>query len=201
MERKNSVEQMRGHSEHPQSSLTVFTVGHGSRSSEELMDILHGAGITCVADVRSYPVSRRYPVFSRTVLAPRLDTEGIHYHWLGKPLGGFRKPSSQSPHVALRNAGLRGFAEYMCGENFLHGITELLRHVRQGATAILCAERLPQDCHRGLISDHLVAQDIDVIHLLEPDLRVLHRLNPLARPQSGRLIYDAGSVEQLALGL
>ena len=180
-------------------SARVFTIGHGSRDLQEILDILHCAGIACVADVRSYPMSRRHPAFSSSALSTRLEEECIAYHWLGKTLGGFRKSSSQSPHVALEATGLRGFAEHMHSGVFLEGIEVLLDLAHRHATAILCAERLPQDCHRSLIADHLVMRGIPVVHLIDMTNQAPHRLNKLARHQEGRLIYDRGSTEQLGL--
>ena len=179
--------------------VSLFTVGHGSRSVQEFLDILHCGGVSCVADVRSYPRSRRHPIFSRPILSSRLEEEGIAYRWMGAALGGFRKASSQSPHVALKVSGLRGFAEHMHSGVFLEGIEELLHLASRHTTAILCAERLPQDCHRSLIADHLVAHGIPVVHLIELDHQAPHRLNTLARRQEGRLIYDRGNTEQLGL--
>jgi uncharacterized protein (DUF488 family) len=177
----------------------VFTVGHGNRSPQAFLDILLCAGIICVVDVRAHPMSRRHPAFSRPVLSPFLGEAGITYRWLGTALGGFRKASPQSPHVALQGEGMRGFAEHMSGRIFLDGIEELLSHARQHATAVLCAERLPRDCHRSLIADHLVARGVPVVHLIDIGHQAPHRLNKLARRQEGRLVYDLGSTEQLSL--
>ena len=185
----------------PPNDVTVHSIGHGSRSPEEFLDILHCAGIGGVVDVRAYPKSRRYPSYSRPALEKRLAKAGIAYHWLGKTLGGFRKASAQSPHVALNGAGLRAYAEHMSGGVFLDGIEELLAHARLRSTAVLCAERLPRDCHRALIADYLVARGVAVIHLVDLNHQVPHRLNALARRQGGRLIYDRGTTEQLGLEL
>ncbi len=185
----------------PTGSVTVYTIGHSSRSPQEFLDILHCAGISCVADVRAYPKSRRHPGFSRPVLAARLEEAGIAYCWLGTALGGFRKASATSPHVALDGAGLRGYADHMGSALFLDGIEELLAHARQRPTTLLCAERLPRDCHRRLIADHLVAHGVAVTHLVALDYQVPHRLDTLARRLEGRLIYDRGTTEQLGLEL
>lgn len=185
---------------YPPDGMTVYTIGHGSRSPQEFLDILHCAGIGCVADVRAYPKSRRHPSYSRPALAARLEEADIAYRWLGTALGGFRKASATSPHVALDGAGLRGYAEHMSSALFLEGIEELLTLARQRPTALLCAERLPRDCHRLLIADHLVVHGAAVIHLVDLDHQVPHRLNTLARRQDGRLIYDRGTTEQLGLG-
>lgn len=63
---------------------------------------------------------------------------------------------------------------------------------------MLCAERLPQQCHRSLISDYLMANKIPVIHILEKDQHIPHRLSDLVRYAKGQLIYDRGSSDQFA---
>ena len=84
----------------PPSAHTVYTVGHGARSAAEFVDLLRAAAIGCIADVRSYPVSRRHPQFSQKTLAPFLDEYAIGYRWLGKALGGFRHGAAPSIHTS-----------------------------------------------------------------------------------------------------
>ena len=61
----------------PPTRATVFTVGHSTRPIEELVDMLRAAGVRLLVDVRRYPVSRRYPHFSRPALAGSLAAAGI----------------------------------------------------------------------------------------------------------------------------
>lgn len=62
---------------------------------------------------------------------------------------------------------------------------------------IMCAERLPWQCHRYLISDYLAMRGIRVVHLVESGKSQEHRINPLARAQNGALIYDGGHQQDL----
>ena len=169
---------------------TLYTVGHGNRSAEEFLEILSSTGIDCLVDVRAYPSSRRHPQFSQTRLAPILNQAGIHYDWRGKALGGFRQGSSSSMHTALKSDSLRAYAEYMSSTAFRDGITELLLSCRQTSIVMLCAEQLPEHCHRALLADYLTAIGISVKHILEKDVTVHHHLSRLARWEQGRLIYD-----------
>ena len=61
----------------------------------------------------------------------------------------------------------------------------------------MCAETMPQHCHRGFIADALVQGGTQVWHLVGPDDVRPHTLNPAARVHDGALIYDLG--QQLAL--
>ena len=90
----------------------LWTIGHSTRTLGEFVGMLREAGIACVADVRRFPGSRRHPQFGAEALAAGLAGAGIGYvHMPG--LGGRRRPRPDSPHTAWRNAGFRGYADYM----------------------------------------------------------------------------------------
>ncbi|HYA21400.1 MAG TPA: DUF488 domain-containing protein [Burkholderiales bacterium] len=171
-------------------SFTIWTIGHGNRTASELVQMLDEAGVECLADVRSYPGSRRNPQFSREQLAALLSAHGIDYRWEGESLGGFRKPRADSKHVALRSRGFRGYADYMESAPFNAGVSALIKSAQKYRTAIMCAERLPWRCHRALISDYLVMQGISVTHLLTPGKVQKHKMNPAAKISNGGLVYD-----------
>jgi len=179
------------------SDLTLYTVGHGARTAAEFVELLRAAAIGRIADVRSYPVSRRHPQFSQKTLAPFLVEGAIDYCWLGKALGGFRHGSTPSIHTALANASSRAYADHMSSMAFQKGMAELLALARIRPTAMLCAERSPQHCHRAMISDYLTAQGVAVIHIVDEGQRMPHCLSGGARWTGGRLIYDRGSSQQL----
>ena len=49
--------------------ITVWTVGHSTRSAEEFGQILKAHGVEVLVDVRMFPGSRRYPQFNRAALS------------------------------------------------------------------------------------------------------------------------------------
>lgn len=177
----------------------LYTVGHGNRAIGEFIALLEAADIECLVDVRAYPASRRHPQFARGALEESLAVAGIRYVWEGKALGGRRKLAKDSPHVALKNPGFRAYAGHMTTEEFRQALDRLVETGRGRRTAIMCAERLPWQCHRHLVSDSLVARGVPVTHLVAPGQPRDHELSRLARNDGGRLIYDAG--EQHALKL
>jgi uncharacterized protein (DUF488 family) len=178
---------------------TLYTIGHGNRSAEELVQMLKEAGVKCLMDVRSYPGSRAYPHFSRTSLESTLPAQGLHYVWDGEALGGFRKPTANSRHEGLRSDGFRGYADYMETEGFKVGIRALIARAEKSRIAIMCAERLPWRCHRSLISDYLVTQGVSIMHLVAPGKKQEHSVNPIARTCHGELIYDKTTQMRLEL--
>jgi uncharacterized protein (DUF488 family) len=171
----------------------VYTIGHSTRTLEELVLALAGHGIVRLADVRSFPMSRRLPHFNRESLEGELPKHGIAYVWM-KELGGRRKKMLQnSPNVALRNESFRNYADYMMTPEFAQGIEGLLAIAEQGRTAYMCAERVYFQCHRMLISDYLVAHGHTVLHIDdEKHAPREHKMMAEARLVDGKLVYDGG---------
>ena len=126
----------------------LFTIGHSTRTLNELIEALQAHGIQTLVDIRSFPMSRRLPHFNRESLEKSLPEAGIRYVWM-KELGGRRrKIRDDSPNVALRSPGFRNYADYMLTEDFQHAINELVRLAEHSRTAYMCAERLYFRCHR-----------------------------------------------------
>lgn len=178
---------------------TIHTIGHGNRPLEELIALLRNAGVERLVDVRAFPASRRHPHFARAALERTLPEAGVAYVWEGTALGGRRRPSRDSPNIALRNASFRAYADHMMGPAYQAALEQLIAGARDHATAIMCAERLPWHCHRYLISDTLVVRDVTVLHLVSEAASRSHALSPLARVEGGVLIYDRGDEPELDL--
>ena len=89
---------------------SIYTVGHSMRSLDQLVALLRESGLEVVVDVRRWPVSSRYPHFSRAPLEAELARVGIEYHHLGTALGGYREG---------------GYAAYMETVEFAGGLAAL----------------------------------------------------------------------------
>ena len=172
--------------------LTIYTVGHSTLEADAFLAILSAHGIECLADVRSYPGSSRFPQFNKESLEEFLSARGIEYVWL-KSLGGRRgKSKTPSPNTALRNAGFRNYADYMLTDEFAAAIADLLQIAGQKKTAIMCAEKLFFRCHRRLISDYLTANGVKVVHLFDSKRSQEHVLSKEAQVQKdGKVLYLA----------
>lgn len=168
---------------------TIFTIGHGTRSIDELLSLLRGAGVRRLVDIRSFPSSRKHPQFGKDALAASLDSEGIAYEWK-KELGGFRRARPGSRHAALRSAGFRGYADHMETHEFEAARDWLIRASTETPTAVMCAESLWWKCHRRMLADALVAAGCDVRHIVTGGKIDPHRLHPTARIQAGLPVYD-----------
>ena len=169
---------------------TIWTIGHSTRSIEEFLGLLAESRIEAIADVRSFPGSRKYPQYGREALAATLAAQAIGYHWL-PALGGRRKVSPDSPNIAWRNASFRGYADYMSTAQFAQGLLQLLEVSNKAPTAIMCSEAVWWRCHRSMIADALRARGIEVLHILDAIHTVAHPMTSPARIVEGALTYAA----------
>ena len=167
----------------------LYTIGHSTRTIEELIAALAAHRIQTLVDIRAFPMSRRLPQFNRDSLERTLPAAGIHYLWM-KSLGGYRKKIlEESPNIALRNPSFRNYADHMLTPEFEQSLTELLTLAENSKTAYMCAERPYFRCHRMLVSDWLVAHGHEVLHIDAQGPAKPHTLTAEARVVDGRLIY------------
>jgi uncharacterized protein (DUF488 family) len=167
----------------------LYTVGHSTRSFDDLIETLQAPAIKTLVDIRAFPMSRRLPQFNRESLENTLPSAGIRYVWM-KALGGYRKKIREdSPNVALRNESFRNYADYMLTAEFEGTMAELLAMATHSPTAYMCAERLYFRCHRMLVSDWLVAHGHEVMHIDGTGPVKPHKLTAEARIVDGELIY------------
>jgi uncharacterized protein (DUF488 family) len=154
----------------------IRTIGHGTRTTEELVSVLHSAGVTSVIDVRRYPLGRRQPQFAMERLAVDLPAEGISYEAWSEELGGRRGAPPTSFVTRWRTPGFAAYAAYMEQSEFRTALAELEKRATAGlAIAIMCAETLWWQCHRRLIADALVRDGFKVRHLIEAAPGTPHR--------------------------
>jgi uncharacterized protein (DUF488 family) len=171
-------------------AITIWTIGHSTRSEEKFNEILLAHEIEALVDVRTYPGSRRFPHFNKEHLSESLPKIGIEYHH-EKRLGGRRRPRKDSKNTGLRNDGFRGYADHMETDEFKEGIAALLEIAKEKRTAFMCAEAVYLRCHRSLISDYLEAQGHRVIHIIDVNRVKEHFYTSAARVtlKTGKLSY------------
>ncbi len=166
----------------------LWTIGHSTRSAEELNEILAAHHIQALVDVRSFPGSRRYPQFNKQQLATSLPANKIAYFHLLQ-LGGRRPARKDSMNTAWKNQAFRGYADHMESDEFQQGMERLLEIAGESNAAIMCAEAVWWRCHRSLISDFLKTRGVEVIHILDATHDQLHPYTSAARIVDGELTY------------
>lgn len=168
---------------------TIHTIGHSTRSLEELTAALEAHGIKTLMDIRAFPMSRRLPWFNRESLELELPKAGIEYRWMAA-LGGRRKKQLvESPNTALRNDSFRNYADYMLSEEFRIAIREVIESAERQPTAIMCAERVYFRCHRMLVSDWLVGHGNTVLHIDGTGPARPHKLMAEAQLRGDDVVY------------
>ena len=168
--------------------MRVMTIGHSTRSLDDLVALLEAHGVTGIADVRRIPGSRRHPHFSRDALTESLPSRGITYDHLAG-LGGRRKPSPDSPNAGWQHPSFRAYADYMATGEFGAALDELLALAESRLVAVMCAEAQWWRCHRRLIADALLARSVEVRHIMAANRAPAHELTPFARRDGVDVTY------------
>ena len=172
----------------------IWTIGHSTRGIDIFISLLKENEIKLLADVRSWPGSKRYPQFNKETLTKSLGAARIRYEHFPE-LGGKRKPKHDSRNTAWRNASFRGYADHMETEEFHKGIERLVDVAREaGLTAIMCAEAVWWRCHRSLVADYVKARGIEVMHILGANKIEPHPYTSASRIVHGKLSYRSEKV-------
>lgn len=177
----------------PGKDIRIFTIGHSTRTLDELVDLLNEHEIQTLVDVRSMPGSRAYPHFNRENLGHALPLQDIEYTWMPSLGGRRRSPKGfNSPNTGLTSPQFRSYADYMASPEFRQGAQELLDLAARGKTAIMCAEAVYWRCHRRLLSDFLAASGAQVLHIMGRHQLRAHVMTPEAHIlPDGTLIYPS----------
>jgi uncharacterized protein (DUF488 family) len=169
---------------------TLFTIGHGVRTIEELVGMLRGAGVRTLVDVRRFPGSRRNPQFDQPPLRGALEAEGVVYRHAVE-LGGRRaNEPGEERFGCIRSAPFRSYAARMGTDAWQQALEEELV---QPTPCFMCAETVWWRCHRRFIAELLTARGVRVVHLLGPGRMEPHRPIDGAEIRERRL-YLCGSL-------
>ncbi|NIO11479.1 MAG: DUF488 family protein [Deltaproteobacteria bacterium] len=171
-------------------SIELFTIGHSNRTFTDFLALLKEFEIQALVDIRRFPSSKKFPHFNRGSLEEELALTDIRYYWL-EPLGGRRNTANKeaSPNQALETTAFRNYADHMLTPEFRKSIDELLGTARSQRTTVMCAEKLFWKCHRRLLCDHLLAQNITAQHIIDPGRLQRHKLTAEARIEGDHVVY------------
>lgn len=170
---------------------TLWTVGHSTRTHDELFGILRDAEIETLVDIRSYPSSKYCPQWNQSEIISGMPDEVSYIHMLD--LGGKRKalPREESLNNGWKNASFRGYADYMQTNEFQQGLDRLVQTASERRVAFMCSEAVWWKCHRSLVSDALVDQGHTVVHLMGTSDGE-HKIRDFATHDLlGRLVYPS----------
>ncbi len=169
----------------------LLTVGHGTLAAERFVELLRGAGVTRLVDVRTAPGSRHNPQFGRAAMATWLPAAGIAYRWEQR-LGGFRRAAPDSPNTAWRHPAFRGYADHMATPEFAAALDGVLAEAAAATTAVMCSESVWWRCHRRLIADAAtLLRGVEVRHLMHDGALRPHLPGEAAQVRDGVLVYPS----------
>lgn len=169
-------------------TLTIFTIGHSTRTFDAFAGLLEAHGLRQVADVRTLPRSRRLPHFGSEALAAGLAARGVGYRHF-PALGGLRRPRPDSVNAGWRNASFRGYADHMQTPAFAAAVDALISWATSARTAVMCAEAVWWRCHRFLLADALLVRGVAVQHIVSKTRAQAHHLCEFARTDDVRVSY------------
>ena len=159
-------------------TIPIYTIGYGSRSIEQFVEVLQRYDIAYLVDVRSTPYSRYKPEFSKAALADELQRHGIRYLFMGDTLGGH--PDDEN---CYDEKGGVDYEMVKATPLYADGIHRLqTAFSQQQCVALMCSEGKPEECHRSkLIGATLTDGEIPVIHIDEndapqPQAEIINRL-------------------------
>lgn len=170
--------------------LPFFTIGHSNRSLEELTELLSGADIGLVADIRTIPRSRTNPQFNEDTLPDALAARLISYEHVAA-LGGLRgktRSLSRDVNGFWTNESFHNYADYALSAGFHAGLEHLIEQGRERRCAIMCSEAVWWRCHRRIVADYLIARAETVFHIMGQG-----RLEP-ARLTTGAVTQPDGTI-------
>jgi uncharacterized protein (DUF488 family) len=171
----------------------IYTIGHSTLGLETFIGLLQEQRVDTLVDVRAFPGSRRYPHFNKENLLTAMPAAGIRYEHL-LALGGRRKKSTgevPSRNTFWQHVAFRNYADYALGDEFREGLLQLEQIARENTCAIMCSEAVWWRCHRRIIADYLLADNIPVFHILgKGKVEPAHMTAGARRAGPRQLIYD-----------
>ena len=147
--------------------MTLYTIGHSTRTYDELVAALAAWDVATLVDIRHFTRSRANPQFNAASLRRKLPRDGIEYVTL-PALGGRRgraKDVDPDRNAGWTNASFKNYADYAESAAFAGGLDELLERAASETCAIMCAEAVWWRCHRRIVADYAITRRVRVFHI------------------------------------
>jgi len=169
----------------------IFSIGHSTRSLIDFVELLKVGSVTMLVDIRATPWSRTNPQFNLDALPDALSAWQIGYALI-EELGG-RRPKSRTvpPEVNgfWTNQSFHNYADYALSDGFRRGLSRLEQVSADRRCAFMCSEAVWWRCHRRIVTDYLLKDGREVLHLMDPHRAVVASQTPSARPEGASIVY------------
>lgn len=141
--------------------VTIYTVGHGLLTLDDLVSNLSRHGVEAIIDVRSQPFSGRAPHFNKESLSLSLERVGITYVWMGQTLGGRPSDELRTP------SGAPDYERMSRQRPTVAALDKVAEAADRRRIALLCSEARPEGCHRTrMLEPELERRGVVVEHIL-----------------------------------
>lgn len=177
--------------------MTLLTAGHGRLTGSQLTDLLRGAGVSSLIDIRRYPGSRTNPDMSRDTMASWLPAAGIGYRWEER-LGGRRRLTADEPRDDpwWQVEQFAAYAAHTRTAGFDAALTEVLDESACRTVLVICSESVWWRCHRRLVADVAVLRfGAAVSHLMHAGRLTPHPVAAGARLRDDGFVVWDGAVQ------
>ena len=150
---------------------TIYSIGHGRKTFEELLKELNSYRISYLIDVRTVPYSKWSPQFNQEIIKSELKSKtNIKYDWWADResdtyIGG--RPLDNS---CFDDEGYFDYYKMAKYPSFHKGLERLVMAQENGfKVALMCSESDPSECHRSkLIGRELYVQyKINMLHIID----------------------------------
>jgi uncharacterized protein (DUF488 family) len=144
----------------------IYTIGYEGTDIGRFVSTLKAVGIEVLVDVRAVALSRKKG-FSKNALRQHLEAAGIRYEHLidlGDPKEG-REAARAGRYDDFR----RVYTRHLKSGPAQEALQELGEIVREAVTCLMCFERDPQTCHRSIVSQRLMQQELVIFDLYGDD--------------------------------
>jgi uncharacterized protein (DUF488 family) len=131
--------------------MRVYTIGTDHRGEFDFARLLLKFGVQVIFDVRRVPEAREAH-FRRDGLQSLTAAQGADYLYMGNELGG---PKDDD------------YRDWITTDEFRRGMSILKGKAPKRVCCILCAERMPENCHRLLIAEELEKEGFEIVHIID----------------------------------
>ncbi len=140
----------------------ISTIGYEGRDIDSFLNSLLEKGIDILVDVRYNPFSMNFS-FTKNKLRKYLESVGIEY--LHIPELGIRGESRKNLDTKEDYEKLFSTYKETTLQNQKAEIKKLIQLSKKKRIALMCFEHSKEMCHRGIISDFLETEHIEVMHI------------------------------------
>lgn len=165
----------------------IFTIGHSTRTQEEVGALLKKYSIDTLVDIRSYPSSKHQPQWNKYAINE--NKLGVKYVWI-KELGGRRSKQKVDPDIngAWTHPSFHNYADFIQTKEFEVGLNKLLNIPNR--VAYMCSEAVWWKCHRRIVSDVLEVKGYEVYHIMDDGLS-RHKISEFSEVTDGIITYPS----------